>query len=1059
MNTRSKNVIVFALMFVASLLISWSTSWAQSIPDRSLDNHSNIGDSHEPAYGNAPAQESVSSIQSPLHVGSSPYALPESNDTLFLTDTGPFMDQYLFRSDGPIEFTVEVGRVVGRTDGQGYLLNPQQLIDNGIISEKVQLQLVVWDVDEDYSGTEIAREIDRVYVNGNYIGNLSGANDTWSVTSFDIDVRYLKFAIPTCREYGEIGGQQYLSECSSPPTPVLNEIRIDIDTANSDDEYWAVEVDWANLSFEAARPILFVHGKGGSPDSSEPCNSTNLSGGCTYWDAYDGEYFFNFRGKISSAGFLTAITENFLWGEDSIAENAKRLESIVQDLKDRYGVERINLVGHSKGGLDSRGYVSNSSLNDDDDIAVLITLASPHHGSYLADLGTKLPAFALGWIGYKDTPALNNVSEEYMDHTFNPNHPANEHVQYYSVGVRAGQGSFPFESLPFWQINAVPESSQRASAYWVWNFLLYFGKYNGHNDYLVTVPSTEWSGIPGHNNANSQHIKGYQLNHHSVRAAMQKAGEENDDIVSLVKSLLGVNSTQSFQVQQQSFGFASQEQALALDTTSPANSALSSITGTISESATITGAIGIDGQTTASIALFWQDGELDLDLVDPNGNVITPTTQDPDIYYAEDRSNSSTGDYFITAKLAVYTINTPLSGEWQARIIANGALPSGQTNWVLLTTQDSSVVTSLTTETSWVPLNSEVNVFAEVSEDDAPLTGADVEVTVIAPSEATNTISLYDDGSNGDATAGDGTYTNSFVGTEFGTYKLSTEVNGTASTGVSFQRVAFSEIQVASGTALFSAGISDNGIDTDGDSLINIIRINVPIEVNVAGEYMISGVLYDTSENIEVENASKATEYLPGSYSVVLDFDASTIWANGGNGTFSLRDLRLVDQTGAEVPVQVDLLTDAYTTQNYSSDALQHPLLSLTGLSDDLGVDSNGNGKFEILWVGIEIYVGEPGTYSWNARLVDEAGQEFGWYKSSGYLSSGNKILWFGYEGGAINESCRSGLFHLKDFAMFGPAGQLIVANAATTSIYSFGQFEPVPGQLACEVYMPTILK
>ncbi|MBK7218258.1 MAG: alpha/beta fold hydrolase [Candidatus Promineofilum sp.] len=107
----------------------------------------------------------------------------------------------------------------------------------------------------------------------------------------------------------------------------------------------------------------------------------------------------------------------------SIADNATRLARIIDRLTQRYGVDQINLLGHSKGGLDSRGYISDNKLNDDNDVAALITLASPHHGSALADYAADHPKLA-SLIGYKQTPALKNVSEKDMNETFNPAHPA-----------------------------------------------------------------------------------------------------------------------------------------------------------------------------------------------------------------------------------------------------------------------------------------------------------------------------------------------------------------------------------------------------------------------------------------------------------------------------------------------------------------------------------------------------------------------------------------------------------------------------------------------------------
>lgn len=154
-----------------------------------------------------PPEPASRDAQGVNHIGNGPNNLPTPTDALFMVDSGLTMDQYLFRNQGPIEFGIEVDRVVGRTNSDGYLLDPQGLIDKGIISSKVQLQLSVFDVDEDYPGSEVNPEFDKVYVNGNYVGKLTGANDTWSVTRLEIDVRHVKFAVPSCNEFNGSTGR------------------------------------------------------------------------------------------------------------------------------------------------------------------------------------------------------------------------------------------------------------------------------------------------------------------------------------------------------------------------------------------------------------------------------------------------------------------------------------------------------------------------------------------------------------------------------------------------------------------------------------------------------------------------------------------------------------------------------------------------------------------------------------------------------------------------------------------------------------------------------------
>ena len=64
----------------------------------------------------------------------------------------------------------------------------------------------------------------------------------------------------------------------------------------------------------------------------------------------------------------------------SAAEHAKELSSQIADVTDKTGQNKVNIVGHSKGGLDARMYLGNSTQ----DVANLIMIGTPNAGSPLA---------------------------------------------------------------------------------------------------------------------------------------------------------------------------------------------------------------------------------------------------------------------------------------------------------------------------------------------------------------------------------------------------------------------------------------------------------------------------------------------------------------------------------------------------------------------------------------------------------------------------------------------------------------------------------------------------
>ena len=66
----------------------------------------------------------------------------------------------------------------------------------------------------------------------------------------------------------------------------------------------------------------------------------------------------------------------------SAAEHAKELSNIIGQIKDETGQNKVNIVGHSKGGLDARVYLANNTTKD---VANLVMIGTPNAGSPLAE--------------------------------------------------------------------------------------------------------------------------------------------------------------------------------------------------------------------------------------------------------------------------------------------------------------------------------------------------------------------------------------------------------------------------------------------------------------------------------------------------------------------------------------------------------------------------------------------------------------------------------------------------------------------------------------------------
>ncbi|HET9627406.1 MAG TPA: alpha/beta fold hydrolase [Kofleriaceae bacterium] len=107
--------------------------------------------------------------------------------------------------------------------------------------------------------------------------------------------------------------------------------------------------------------IILAHGLAGSVDSFDPAIEAAL--------ADDG--FYVLRDAVPPV--------------DSVAHRAAALATQVDDFVASNQLDKVHIIAHSMGGLDSRYLIS--TLGYADKIASLTTLGTPHRGSPLADIG------------------------------------------------------------------------------------------------------------------------------------------------------------------------------------------------------------------------------------------------------------------------------------------------------------------------------------------------------------------------------------------------------------------------------------------------------------------------------------------------------------------------------------------------------------------------------------------------------------------------------------------------------------------------------------------------
>lgn len=141
---------------------------------------------------------------------------------------------------------------------------------------------------------------------------------------------------------------------------------------------------------------IFGGSSGGTPDPGRPTAPEPypivLAHGFFGFDDFAGWGFLTYFYEVQPHLLATGETEVFTPTVDPFNDSVTRGEQLADRILDvlaTTGAEKVNLIGHSQGGLDAR-YVAATYPELVDSVT---TIATPHHGSPVADLATGVVPF------------------------------------------------------------------------------------------------------------------------------------------------------------------------------------------------------------------------------------------------------------------------------------------------------------------------------------------------------------------------------------------------------------------------------------------------------------------------------------------------------------------------------------------------------------------------------------------------------------------------------------------------------------------------------------------
>ncbi|MCX4245190.1 esterase/lipase family protein [Paraliomyxa miuraensis] len=211
------------------------------------------------------------------------------------------------------------------------------------------------------------------------------------------------------------------------------------------------------------------------------------------------DYFFEVPGHLTERGYPVSVTETDKYNTSLV--RAEQLAEQVDVLLSSWRARKVDLIGHSQGGIDARALIS--TLGHGDRVAALVTIGSPHQGSYAVDVALGLapgPSQEVLFLLFDflgavtddekaDVEAsLHSLSEAHMQSEFNPNNPDDPRVEYISY---TGISCAPAEFLD-------PQNDCQDVVDPIWTLTYGILKAaRGANDGLVTVQSAQWGDFRG----------------------------------------------------------------------------------------------------------------------------------------------------------------------------------------------------------------------------------------------------------------------------------------------------------------------------------------------------------------------------------------------------------------------------------------------------------------------------------------------------------------------------------------------------------------------------------
>jgi pimeloyl-ACP methyl ester carboxylesterase len=186
----------------------------------------------------------------------------------------------------------------------------------------------------------------------------------------------------------EMDGLTFILTCSS--NVVVNQTNhMKLAIADASDHVYdsAVFIRAGSITTER-RPVILIPGMGASVNwdcflDEQYCNVDSF----WWWMPTASNYYLPMIDRLDQAGYWPTNFYFSLFLYDwrkPIGENVSRLDELIDMIQEETDQPKVDLIGHSMGGLLARAYVQSETYDEENDVAHIVTLGSPHQGALKA---------------------------------------------------------------------------------------------------------------------------------------------------------------------------------------------------------------------------------------------------------------------------------------------------------------------------------------------------------------------------------------------------------------------------------------------------------------------------------------------------------------------------------------------------------------------------------------------------------------------------------------------------------------------------------------------------